>query len=162
VPLTEPHNAGYGVQRRVVPVQQREAGVWTRGDIYRVELEVHARDGANWVVLNDPIPAGAVILGSGLGRDAQAHVSMPAQTEGRADFYPPTFVERAASGYRAYFEYLPAGRISIAYTVRLNAVGQFALPPTRVEALYRPDLYGMAPNTEGIAIKAEQSDAAAQ
>ena len=28
------------------------------------------------------------------------------------------------------------------YTVRLNNVGDFALPPSRVEALYAPEMFG--------------------
>lgn len=134
-------NFGYRVERRVVPVQRHAEEGWSRGDIYRVEVDIHAREGASWVVLNDPIPAGAVILGSGLGRDVRA---VP-QGE-YADDYPPAFIERTASAYRAYYDYLPAGRVSLRYTVRLNTVGTFALPPTRVEALYRPDLHAEAPN----------------
>ena len=32
------------------------------------------------------------------------------------------------------------------YTVRLNNVGDFALPPSRVEALYAPEMFGEVPN----------------
>ena len=32
------------------------------------------------------------------------------------------------------------------YTVRLNNVGDFALPPSRVEALYAPEMFGETPN----------------
>jgi len=31
-------------------------------------------------------------------------------------------------------------------TLRLNNPGDFALPPTRVEALYAPEMFGEAPN----------------
>jgi uncharacterized protein YfaS (alpha-2-macroglobulin family) len=31
--------------------------------------------------------------------------------------------------------------------VRVSNVGEFALPPTRVEALYAPEMFGEAPNT---------------
>lgn len=141
VPMVEPHEAGYRVERRVVPVRQSAPPVWSRGDVYRVELVIHSRDSANWVVLNDPVPAGATILGSGLGRDATAPGS---RDDG---LYSPAFVERTASTYRAYFDYLPAGQVRVSYSVRLNAVGRFALPPTRVEALYNPDLFGMYPNS---------------
>ena len=41
---------------------------------------------------------------------------------------------------------LPRGRTQIAYTVRLNNAGDFALPPTRVEAMYAPDVFGELPN----------------
>ena len=32
------------------------------------------------------------------------------------------------------------------YTVRLNNAGTFGLPPTRVEALYAPSVFGAIPN----------------
>ena len=36
--------------------------------------------------------------------------------------------------------------VSLDYTVRLNNVGQFSLPPTRVEAMYAPEMFGEFPN----------------
>ena len=32
------------------------------------------------------------------------------------------------------------------YTIRLNNVGEFSLPPSRVEAMYAPEVFGEAPN----------------
>ena len=40
---------------------------WSRGDTYRVQLDIDAQADMTWVVVNDPVPAGATILGSGLG-----------------------------------------------------------------------------------------------
>lgn len=156
VPAAQAQGTAYRIARKVVPVQQHAQGRWSRGDVYRVELELEARDASNWVVLDDPVPAGAVILGSGLGRDA-ANYQMDAE-----DDYPPAFVERGASAYRAYFDYLPKGRITVSYTVRLNAVGQFMLPPTRLEALYQPDLQASFPNPDGIRVEAGPYDGAQQ
>lgn len=34
------------------------------------------------------------------------------------------------------------------YTIRLNNVGEFSLPPTRVEALYAPEMFGESPNAK--------------
>jgi len=34
------------------------------------------------------------------------------------------------------------------YTLRLNTVGRFKLPPTRVEAMYAPETFGEIPNGE--------------
>jgi len=34
----------------------------------------------------------------------------------------------------------------VEYTVRLNNEGTFLLPPTRVEALYAPEMFGEIPN----------------
>ena len=32
------------------------------------------------------------------------------------------------------------------YLLRLNNAGSFAFPPTRVEAMYAPEIFGEAPN----------------
>src|SRR5690606_31992981 len=120
VRVAEPSGAGFRVERRIVPVQRSRPDAWSHGDVYRVELEIHARDGSNWVVLDDPVPAGASILGSGLGRDSEIR----SEADRMAD-YPPAFVERSNTSYRAYYDYMPAGRVTLAYTVRLNTVGNF-------------------------------------
>jgi alpha-2-macroglobulin len=93
-------------------------------------------------VVNDPVPAGASHLGTGLARDAQT--AMP----GKAQPEPvwPTFAERAFDAFRAYYEYVPKGSFVVEYTIRLNQSGAFHLPPTRVEALYAPEMFAELPN----------------
>ena len=50
--------------------------------------------------------------------------------------------------FRAYYEYAPKGKWSTEYTVRLNQDGEFSLPPTRVEAMYAPEMFGVTPNAK--------------
>ena len=38
------------------------------------------------------------------------------------------------------------GSLILEYTMRLNQSGRFNLPPTRVEALYAPEMFGELPN----------------
>ncbi|WP_404992193.1 alpha-2-macroglobulin family protein [Cupriavidus pauculus] len=141
VPLREPVAAGYRVRRSVTPVEQAVAGKWSRGDTYRVKLDIDAQADMTWVVVSDPVPTGATILGSGLGRDSQ----IATRDEKKAW---STFTERTPEAYREYFGYVPKGALSVEYTVRLNNAGEFALPPTRVEAMYAPDVFGEAPNAK--------------
>lgn len=64
-----------------------------------------------------------------------------------ADVGPaPTWLERRLDAVRAYWETLPAGRTTLTYAIRLETAGRFGAPPTRVEALYAPDVYGETPN----------------
>ena len=56
------------------------------------------------------------------------------------------YVERGQDGWRGYFEWVPRGRFTVEYAVRLNAVGRFQLPPTRVQAMYSPEIRGALPN----------------
>jgi uncharacterized protein YfaS (alpha-2-macroglobulin family) len=58
----------------------------------------------------------------------------------------PAYEERSFEAFRAYYEYVPKGKWSVEYTVRLNQPGAFQLPTTRVEALYFPEMMGEIPN----------------
>jgi uncharacterized protein YfaS (alpha-2-macroglobulin family) len=142
VPLKAPLRAGYSVTRRVGVVTQQKPGRWSRGDVMRVRLEVDAQSDMSWVVLSDPVPGGATLLGSGLGRDSV----IAARGETREGSAWPAFEERATDAFRSYFEFLPRGRHVIEYSLRLGNPGRFALPPTRVEAMYAPESFGESPN----------------
>jgi hypothetical protein len=142
IPLTAPLSTGYAIKRSVTPVEQKTPQGYARGDVYRVTLEVDAQTDMTWVVIDDPIPSGAAILGSGLGRDAATLAS----GEKRRGWAWPAFIERSHDAYRAYYRFVPKGRFQIEYTVRLNNPGRFDLPATRVEAMYAPEMFGEIPN----------------
>lgn len=143
IPAGTPRAFGYRVNRTVTPLQEKQPGRVSRGDLWRVTLAVEADQDMSWVVVSDPIPAGARILGDGDGRDS----SIATRDEDRRQRgLWPSFVERSFGYYRAYYEMVPRGRFQIDYTLRINNAGDFSLPPTRVEALYAPDVFGEAPN----------------
>lgn len=142
VQLKAPFAAGYAIKKTITPVEQAMKGIYTRGDVLRVSLEVNASADMTWVAITDPIPGGATILGGGLGRDSQ----IATQGEKRSGAGWAAFEERSFEAFRSYYEYLPKGVVKMEYTVRLNNVGDFALPPSRVEALYAPEMFGESPN----------------
>lgn len=135
-PPEHPRWAGYRIGRSLSPVIQQVPGRWSRGDVYRVTLDIDAQADMTWVVMDDPVPAGASILGSGLGGDA---VSPAAHADG------PSFEERSQDAFRAYYRFLPKGKTRLQYAVRLNSAGRFALPPSRIEAMYAPETFGELP-----------------
>ncbi|WP_323017580.1 alpha-2-macroglobulin family protein [Castellaniella sp.] len=144
VPQTRPVDAGMRVERNITPVSRARPDRWSVGDIYRVSLRIHSREPVVWSVISDPVPAGASILGGSLGRDSA--IAVQDESEGQPFWDRPTFIERDAGMYRAYFEVLTAGVQDLEYTVRLNTPGDYQLPPTRIEALYQPDVFGSLPN----------------
>ena len=146
VPSKAPLRAGYSVVRSVGAVEQKDKSRWSRGDIVRVHLDIDAQSDMTWVVVSDPVPGGATILGSGLGRDSALATTVGNAPEKRRGSVWPAFQERSFEAFRSYYEYLPRGRHVIEYTVRLNNPGSFALPPTRVEAMYAPESFGETPN----------------
>lgn len=142
IPLTAPLSTGFNIKRTATPLEQKVKGSWTKGDLMRVRLEIEAQSDMTWVVVDDPAPAGASILGTGLGRDSR----MGIRGEKREGWVWPAFEERSFEGFRAYYEFVPKGTWTVEYTVRLNNEGTLQLPPTRVEAMYSPEMFGEFPN----------------
>jgi uncharacterized protein YfaS (alpha-2-macroglobulin family) len=143
IPLKQPFSSGYRLVRTVTPVQARVPGELRRGDSVRVRLEIEAQSDMSWVVVDDPVPGGAAILGSGLGKDSQ----ILSGGEVKRGFVWPAFEERSFDAFRAYYRFVPKGSFVVEYTVRLNNPGRFELPPTRVEAMYAPEMFGELPNS---------------
>lgn len=140
VPLAEPLNAGYRVKRQVSIVKAANPKRLTRGDVIKVRIEVIAAAGRTWVIVNDPVPPGATIVGN-LGGQSEM---LADQADGSG--WQPSYVERRKDSWRGYFGWMPAGTHAVEYVVRLNGSGRFTLPPTRVEAMYSPAIRGQWPN----------------
>ncbi len=141
IPLREPLSTGYAITRSVEAISQAKPGTWSIGDVLRVKLEVDAQSDMTWVAVDDPIPAGAQILGGGLGGDSDLLTNGESNT-GRAW---PVYEERRFASYQAFYRYVPKGKFTLEYTLRLNTKGDFNLPPTRVEAMYAPEMFGEVP-----------------
>ena len=146
IQLKEPFNAGYQIKKTITPIEQANkslpAGSYTRGDVLRITLEVNASADMTWAVITDPVPGGATILGSGLGRDSE----IATQGEKKDGDGWLAFEERSFESFRSYYQFLPKGVVKMEYTMRLNNVGEFSLPPSRAEAMYAPEMFGEAPN----------------
>jgi alpha-2-macroglobulin len=144
IPLKAPFSSGYTISKTVTPLDSTHTG-WKEGDLARVHLKIDAQTDMTWVVLDDPIPAGASHLGIGLARESQ--IATSGENANNEDYIWPDYTERAFSGFRAYYSYVPKGTFEIEYTIRLNQSGTFQLPPTHVQALYEPEMLGELPNS---------------
>ncbi len=138
VQLKEQIRNGYTIEKKIIPIEQKNKSYWSVGDVIRIQLKIKADTDMTWVVVNDPIPSGASILTGGL-RNAESLTSSEKYS------YYSSYEERAFDAYRVYYEYLPEGEFLLEYTIRLNQEGKFLLPQTRIEAMYSPDLYGEYP-----------------
>ncbi len=146
IDLKAPFSAGYQIKKTITPMEQANknlpAGSYTRGDVLRITLKINASADMSWAVITDPVPSGASILGSGLGRDSE----IATQGEKTSGESWPAFEERSFEAWRGYYAYLPKGITRVQYTLRLNTVGEFSLPPSRAEAMYAPEMFGESPN----------------
>jgi uncharacterized protein YfaS (alpha-2-macroglobulin family) len=142
LPLQQPLSSGYTIRKTLTALERRAPDRWSRGDILRVRLEIDAQADMTWVAASDPVPAGAAIIGTGLGRDSR----LLTPSEERLKRLWPAYEERSFEAFRAYYDYVPKGTWTLEYTLRLNQPGTFSIPPTRVEALYAPEMFGEIPN----------------
>lgn len=145
VPLMQPLFAGYHITREVSAIQQKVAGSWSRGDVVKVRLTIEGSAGRTWVVINDPIPPGATIINDLGGQSAQ----LAQQASGGT---AASYIDRGKDSWRGYYEWVPAGTLVAEYALRLNGTGHFSLPPTRVEAMYSPDISGQLPNAPMVVV----------
>lgn len=148
IPLKAPFDLGYKVARKITPVVQTTPGTWQVGDVANIELTITAKADQAWVVVKDPIPAGASHLGTGL--DGSSNLLDRAPKRGAAPTevqeWPAEYAEKSNAHFISYAAYLPRGTYRVNYRVRLNSAGEFKLPPTRVEAMYAPETFGEIPN----------------
>ncbi len=143
VPLTKPVASGFTLSRSVQPLQQKQPGRLSRGDLVKVTLEATAQHDAGWVVLRDPLPPGATVLGGGLGGGSL--VANATETAARCPC--PAFTERSNEAFTQYYEWVPAGALRTEYVVALTHDGTFGLPPARVEAMYVPEMFAEVPGS---------------
>ncbi len=142
IPLSAPLSSGYRITKTMTPIEPRQPGRWSRGDLIRVRLNIEAQSDMTWVVVSDSVPAGTSHLGTRLGGDSAIAV----QGETREGWTWPAFEERSFEAFRAYYRFVPKGTFVVEYTIRVNQSGRFQLPTTRVEALYSPEMFGELPN----------------
>lgn len=142
VPLTTAVHAGLRLNKTITLANGSELTRPLRiGDVVQVRLDITADTDMTWVALSDPIPTGATILGGSLGRDSAISSAPGTQPDWFA-----TYTEHGDDSYRSYWAYMPRGTRTVQYIMRLSSAGDFALPPTRIEALYAPEVFGENPN----------------
>jgi uncharacterized protein YfaS (alpha-2-macroglobulin family) len=148
IPLKAPFELGFKISRKIIPVTQSTPGAWQVGDVANVELTITAKVDQPWVVVRDPIPAGASHLGTDLDGSSNILDRTPKRNTPSAEVqeWPSEYVEKSHANFVSYAAYLPRGVYRLSYRVRLNSAGEFKLPPSRVEAMYSPETFGEVPN----------------
>src|SRR6185437_5065378 len=123
---------GLSVHKTVVPYKQRVPGQWSEGDVMEVTLDLTSDRDLGWLVVNDPIPSGAVILDDRVGNDYMW-------------WWTPSFIERGSDAFRGYYQRVWEGKWRVSYRVRLNNGGTVRFPSTRLEVMYAPEIFGETP-----------------
>ena len=137
MPILAPVARGIALEKTLTPLVQKEPGSWHPGDVIRIKITVKPQAETSWLVVDDPVPAGATVL-AGVQR------SLLAESEEQELW--PSHTEQGFGYFRAYYQWAPQGEFSIEYTIRINQEGTFNLPATRAEAMYAPEIHGELPN----------------
>lgn len=128
------------------PAEARDLRV---GDRVLVTLTVEVREAASFVVIDDALPCLLEAINPAFasqqtrGGEPVAQRWISSHRELRAD--------------RAVFfcDRLEPGRYALRYLTRVRAAGDAAAPPAKVEAMYRPDRYGLTASGRLVAGPAE-------
>ncbi len=131
------------------------------GDLVLTEIVVVASSPREYVVIDDPLPAGFEPIDARLattagGLDADAESGDDGDPEdaleepggydavatGRA-FLPSRYVRELRDDRAVFFiDRMPAGMYRYRYLARATTFGTYILPPTRAEEMYTPEVFG--------------------
>lgn len=140
-------------------VRQLDDGSWVvkAGTNVKVSLNVVVRDRANYVVVDDALPAGFEGLNPKFATNSAASiagsVTLGTTPSGRSRsrwWYPWwTFDHSDLRDDRMllFADRLPAGVYTYAYTARATTIGDFLLPPVKAEAMYEEERFGHSSST---------------
>lgn len=140
-------------QTKVCP-EVREAKL---GDVIRVDLTIIAPNDLYYVVVEDPLPAGAEAIDTGLATTSllamdptltrQSRLVFGAEDIYRGDFYFWWWRWYSRSELRddkvvLFADYLPKGTYEYSYTMRATLPGDYHVIPTVASEFYFPEVFG--------------------
>lgn len=158
------------MMRALRPEELEEASQWLpkrtaetakAGDLVLIDVLLESSEPRTQVVLDDPLPAGLEAVDYDLETTARARRVgderaqpvadagkpkrvRPDELSGIGAAFQTATVHREAHDDRVltFIEDLAPGMYHFRYVARATAIGRFVLPPTRVECMYQPEVYG--------------------
>jgi len=122
------------------------------GSLVLIDLRVVAPQPQDYVVVDDPIPAGLEAVDAQLATTARSlDVEDPDEAPefGGLDWWPPPprrrdWDHQELRDDRALFfvDRMEPGMVHFRYLARATTVGKFVMPPTKVESMYQPEVFG--------------------
>ena len=139
----KPVDAGIGIKKRILTLDGEEPEEIESGRVYVVELTVEVPDERVWVVINDPLPAGFEVV------PRWSRIESKDVKKWRMWMRHEVYFDRVI----AYARHLSRGVYVLRYPVRAIVPGKFSLPPTMVQEMYTPSVFG---RTEGRMIEVKE------
>jgi uncharacterized protein YfaS (alpha-2-macroglobulin family) len=149
VPEVEPVNRGIILERRYTLLDGESDTPVTEarvGDVVQVRLTIIAANPLHYVVIEDPIPAGAEAVNPDLATSAQVGTQPELNRENPLSqgwgYWWFSNIEFRDEKVVLYSTYLPAGTYEFVYSMRAGLPGTYnVIPPTGLE-FYFPEVYG--------------------
>ncbi len=160
VPEIEPVDNGIIVERRYVREDTEEVITEARvGEVVEVRLTIVVPNSLHYVVITDPLPAGAE------GIDPNLQTSEQIGTRPGLDNDNPLRygwgwwyfgeIEFRDEAVNLYADYLPAGTYEYVYTIRPSVEGVYNVIPPTAQEFYFPDVYGRGAGSTFTVLPAE-------
>ena len=121
------------------------------GDVVQVKLTIIAPHDLYYIVVEDPLPAGAEAIDTSLDTTSELAqdpgLYRDAEGEGWYDFYYWWWRWYSRSEMRddrvvLFADYLPAGTYEYTYTFRATLPGEYQVIPTTASEFYFPEVFG--------------------
>jgi hypothetical protein len=157
-PSSAPVDRGFYVEKstQVVTPESLDAALATpstgllprvpAGSLVLVDVTLVAPSPRDFVVLDDPLPAGLEAIDSRLATTSSALNVDRARpsADDEDDYRGPLYTRRELRDDRVLFfvDHLPAGVFHYRYLARATSIGRFSAPAARVEEMYVPETFG--------------------
>lgn len=141
---TRAKEEGFTITKSIEPLKQVKAGgQFSAGSIAKITLTIVSNQERNFVVVEDPVPAGFEIINTSF-QTTSTTLDEEESVNSREWWWENAFRHRELYDDRALFfaDYLPANVHTVTYLVRVTSYGTFQMPATRVEGMYEPEVFG--------------------
>ena len=109
------------------------------GDMVRVTLRLTSAADRNYVVVNDPLPAGLETINAAFATSDQSLLQGTGQTRWWGSF---NHTEKHDDKVLLFADYLTRGEHTYTYIARATTPGTFVHPPVQTELMYQPEING--------------------
>jgi alpha-2-macroglobulin len=135
--VSQERDEGVTILRSLEPVESPAGTAIRAGMLMKVTVSVIAHQDRSYLVVEDPVPAGFEVVST-------AFQTTAANLQNDQPYYSVfTHVERYDDRVAMFANYVPAGIHSYTYLVRAVHSGTYAMPSTRAECMYEPEVFGL-------------------
>jgi uncharacterized protein YfaS (alpha-2-macroglobulin family) len=146
----EAKDEGIAVLKTIEPVEQAPSAenVFKAGVAYKVTLSVVTPQERTFVVVDDPLPGGFVVVNTDFSAESAELARKLARMRSHETLgkWGATFnhFETYDDRVLLFADVLGAGEHRFTYFVRAQYYGTYAIPPTKAEMMYEPEVFGFS------------------